>query len=125
MLELLRVMGKLGIAVWCYNWMAVVPWSRTSVALPGRGGAEVTAFDAAVWDDAPAPGAPVAEEKLWETLAWFLERVVPVAEAAGRQARPPPRRPAALTRPRHRPHHHEPRRLRPRLRAPAERRPTG
>ncbi len=82
-LELLRVMGKLGIGVWCYNWMAVVPWSRTSTALPGRGGAEVTAFDAAVWDDAPAPGAPVEEEKLWETLAWFLDRAVPIAEEAG------------------------------------------
>ena len=34
--------------------------------------------------DAPdAPEAPVAEERLWETLAWFLERVVPVAEEAG------------------------------------------
>ena len=31
MLELLRVMGRLGIEAWCYNWMAVVPWSRTSV----------------------------------------------------------------------------------------------
>ena len=83
-LELLRTMGRLGIQVWCYNWMAVVPWSRTSVALPGRGGAEVTGFDAAVWEDGPsAPGAPVEEERLWETLAWFLERAVPVAEEAG------------------------------------------
>ena len=68
----------------CYNWMAVVSWSRTSVALEGRAGAKVTGFDGAVWDDAdPAPGAPVSEEQLWETLAWFLERVVPVAEEAG------------------------------------------
>jgi len=83
-LELLRVMGRLGIEVWCYNWMPIVSWSRTSVALPGRGGAEVTGFDAAVWEDGPpAPGAPVEEERLWETLAWFLERAVPVAEEAG------------------------------------------
>lgn len=82
--ELIRTMGRLGIGVWCYNWMAVVPWSRTSPALPGRGGAVVTAFDLSVWDDAvPAPGAPVAEETLWESLAWFLERIVPVAEEAG------------------------------------------
>ena len=81
--ELLRTMGKLGIEVWCYNWMPLVSWSRTSTALPGRGGAQVSGFDAAVWDDAPAPGAPVAESHLWETLAWFLERTVPVAEEAG------------------------------------------
>ena len=84
MLELIRVMGRLGIEVLCYNWMAVVTWSRTSVALPGRGGAEVTGFDEAVWRDGPpAPGAPVDEEQLWESLAWFLERAVPVAEQAG------------------------------------------
>ena len=82
-LELLRVMGRLGIEVWCYNWMPLVSWSRTSTALVGRGGAETSGFDAAVWDDAPAPGAPVSEELLWETLSWFLERAVPVAEQAG------------------------------------------
>ncbi len=83
-LTLIRNMGKLGVEVLCYNWMAVVPWSRTSVALEGRGGATVSGFDLSVWDDAdPAPGAPVSEETLWDTLAWFLERVVPVAEEAG------------------------------------------
>jgi mannonate dehydratase len=83
-LELLRNMGRLGIEVLCYNWMAVVPWSRTSTALVGRAGATVTGFDAAAWADAPdAPGAPVAEEQLWDALAWFLERAVPAAEEAG------------------------------------------
>jgi mannonate dehydratase len=83
-LELIQSMGRLGIGVWCYNWMAVVPWSRTSSAIPGRGGAAVTAFDLDVWrDGVEAPGAPVPEERLWETLTWFLERVVPVAEEAG------------------------------------------
>jgi mannonate dehydratase len=83
-LDLIRAMGRLGIEVWCYNWMAVVPWSRTSVALPGRAGAEVTGFDARVWDDVQQPReAPVAEDTLWETLAWFLERAVPVADEAG------------------------------------------
>jgi mannonate dehydratase len=83
-LELISTMGSLGIEVLCYNWMAVVPWSRTSTALAGRGGAQVTGFDAATWEEGmDAPGAPVAEERLWETLAWFLERAVPVAEDAG------------------------------------------
>jgi mannonate dehydratase len=83
-LELIRTMGRLGIGVWCYNWMAVVPWSRTSTSIPTRGGATATAFDRAVWDGAPdAPEAPVDEERLWASLAWFLERVVPAAEDAG------------------------------------------
>ena len=83
-LELLRNMGRLGIEVLCYNWMAVVPWSRTSSAIPTRGGAVATGFDLTMWSNAPdAPGAPVSEEQLWESLAWFLERAVPVAEEAG------------------------------------------
>ena len=83
-LELLRTMGRLGIEVLCYNWMAVVPWSRTSSAIPTRGGAQATGFDLATWSTAPdAPSAPVEEERLWESLAWFLERAVPVAEEAG------------------------------------------
>jgi mannonate dehydratase len=36
-LELVRNMGRLGIDVLCYNWMAVVPWSRTSTDIRGRG----------------------------------------------------------------------------------------
>ena len=83
-LELIRNMGRLGVEVLCYNWMAVVPWSRTSSAIRGRGGATVTGFELAAWTDAPdAPGAPVSEEHLWETLGWFLERAVPVAEESG------------------------------------------
>jgi mannonate dehydratase len=83
-LELIRVMGKLDIEVWCYNWMPLVSWSRTSTALPGRGGALVSRFDARAWDGvADPPGAPIEEDRLWDTLAWFLERAVPVAEGAG------------------------------------------
>jgi mannonate dehydratase len=79
-----RVMGRLGIEVLCYNWMAVVPWSRTTSSAPARGGAASTGFDLSVWRDSPdAPGAPVGDERLWEALGWFLERVVPVAEEAG------------------------------------------
>jgi mannonate dehydratase len=83
-LELLRNMGRLGIEVLCYNWMAVVPWSRTSTALATRGGALATGFDLSMWSSAPdAPAAPVSEEQLWESLAWFLECAVPAAEEAG------------------------------------------
>lgn len=81
---LLRNMGRLGIPVLCYNWMPVLGWIRTSVALRGRGGAAVAGFDQRLLEDAPpAPGAPVAEDALWENLRTFLERVVPVAEQAG------------------------------------------
>jgi mannonate dehydratase len=68
-LELVRNMGRLGIEVLCYNWMAVVSWSRTSTGLTARGGATVTGFDLSVWDDGvDAPGSPVDDERLWESL---------------------------------------------------------
>jgi len=81
---LIRNMGRLGIPVLCYNWMAVFGWIRTHVAVPGRGGALVTAYDHAVLRGAPAASAgTVTEEQLWQTLRSFLQRVVPVAEEAG------------------------------------------
>ena len=81
---LVRNMGRLGVGVWCYNWMPVIGWSRTNVAVPTRGGALAAAFNGDVIADAPATSVgKVPSELLWETLVWFLERVVPVAEEAG------------------------------------------
>jgi mannonate dehydratase len=82
--ELLRNMGKLGIGVWCYEWMPVMNWMRTDMARPSRGGALVPAFDfEQVKDDPLTEYGVVTEERLWENLEYFLKRVVPVAEKAG------------------------------------------
>ncbi len=82
--ELLTNMGAVGIPVWCYNFMAVFGWLRTSTSTPGRGGALVTSYDHELMAQAPLTEAGVvSEEQLWENFAYFLERVVPVAERAG------------------------------------------
>jgi mannonate dehydratase len=48
---------------------------------PSRGGSLVTSFDKSLIDDAPPTElGPISEEALWENLAYFLERVLPVAE---------------------------------------------
>ncbi len=80
---LLENMGKLGIPVWCYEWMTDFNWLRTNMATPSRGGSVVTSFDYADVTPEPTEGGPISEEKLWETLTHFLERVVPVAKKAG------------------------------------------
>ncbi|MBX3082839.1 MAG: mannonate dehydratase [Anaerolineae bacterium] len=81
--ELIRNMGALGIPVWCYEWMPVFNWMRTSTTVPSRGGALVTGFDNALMKDAPLTEyGEVTEDQLWENLEYFLERVVPVAEKA-------------------------------------------
>jgi len=80
-LTLIENMGRLGIPVWCYEWMSSFNWMRTSTTTLGRGGALVTGFDYDLVKDAPvAEGGPVTEDQLWETLDYFLKRVVPVAE---------------------------------------------
>ena len=82
--ELIRNMGALGIPVWCYEWMPVFNWMRTSTTTPTRGGALVTSYDNALMKNAPLTEyGIVTEEQLWENLKYFLERVIPVAEKAG------------------------------------------
>ena len=80
---LITNMGKLGIPVWCYEWMADFNWLRTNMATPSRGGSVVTSFDL---NDLPAdltPNPPIDEPALWDNLQYFLHRVLPVAEKAG------------------------------------------
>ena len=84
--ELIRNMGALGIPVWCYQWMATVGVVRTSRTIPSRGGALVTGYDHDLMRDAPlTEQGVVTEERMWDNLQYFLERVVPVAEEAGVQ----------------------------------------
>ncbi|MDD3866904.1 MAG: mannonate dehydratase [Eubacteriales bacterium] len=82
--ELIRNMGKLNIPVWCYEWMPVLNWTRTSSTIPGRGGALVTGYDHEQMQKAPLTEyGEVSEETLWDSLQYFLDKVVPVAEKAG------------------------------------------
>lgn len=81
--DLIRNMGALDIPVWCYEWMPVFNWMRTSTTTPTRGGALVTGYDHALMKNAPLTEyGEVTEAQLWDNLKYFLERVIPVAEAA-------------------------------------------
>ncbi len=79
--DLIRHMGALGIPVWCYEWMPVLNWLRTTTTAPARGGALATGYDHDLMRNAPLTDfGIVTEEQLWENLKFFLECVVPVAE---------------------------------------------
>lgn len=82
-ITMLRSMGELGIPVLCYNFMAVIGWTRTQMALLGRGGALVTGYMQEDMGDEPTEYGLVPEERVWENLRYFLEKVVPVAEQCG------------------------------------------
>ncbi len=101
-----HAMGELGIPVLCYNFMPVFDWMRTDLAMPLADGSTALAYDdralarvdlARGTGDLPGWAAAygagelqallaayrgVDAERLWEHLAYFLERVVPVATEA-------------------------------------------
>ena len=105
--ESVRAMGQLGISVLCYNFMPVFDWMRTDLEMPLPDGSTALAYDdralaavdlrrgtgdlpgwAAAYNAAElqallAAYRDVTAEQLWEHLAYFLERVVPVAAEAG------------------------------------------
>jgi mannonate dehydratase len=79
---LLRNMGRVGIDVWCYVWMAPLKVLRTSRSVRGRGDSLVTAYRDEQFQRGPDVDG-VSAEQLWDSLAYFLDEVVPVAEEAG------------------------------------------
>jgi mannonate dehydratase len=80
---LIENMGRVGIPVWCYEWMTDFNWLRTDTALISRGGSLVSGFRLADLVTPPGTGDPIGEERLWDNLEYFLRRVLPVAEQAG------------------------------------------
>jgi mannonate dehydratase len=78
---LIENMGRLGIPIWCYEWMADFNWVRTSTTTPSRGGSLVTSFDHALMLNAPPTQyGSISEDELWRNLEYFLRKVLPVAE---------------------------------------------
>jgi mannonate dehydratase len=85
-IELLENMGSLGIKTWCYEWMTDMNWLRTATAIPSRGGSFVSGYQHAQMELAgPTEEGEVSAATLWETLEYFLAKVVPVAERVGVQ----------------------------------------
>ena len=78
--RMLTNMGRLGLKLLCYNFMAGVGWYRSRMDLPERGGALTRGFDIREVEDLPERLSP---EKLWENYEYFIRAVVPAAEEAG------------------------------------------
>ena len=105
--ESIRAMGEAGIPVLCYNFMTVFDWTRTDLSMLQPDGSTALSYAHAAthqfdlsqgtgslpgWSTAysgPEMKALMAayeaidEEQLWDHLGYFLERVIPVAEASG------------------------------------------
>jgi mannonate dehydratase len=104
--QTLRNLAACGIKVVCYNFMPVFDWTRSTLAMELPDGSTTLAFDVAVieqanlddgislpgWDVSYEPEtlraliseyAQVDEATLRERLAYFLQRIIPVAREAG------------------------------------------
>ena len=103
----IRAIAAAGVRVLCYNFMPVFDWMRTDLAMRLPDGSLTLAFDQHALEridlsrgtgDLPgwahaytrdelagllAAYRGVTEEQMWEHLAYFLERVVPVAAESG------------------------------------------
>jgi mannonate dehydratase len=81
--NMLQNMGRLGVDFICYNFM-YTGWYRTHKMLQERGGAWVSGFSyQAALKEPDDKHAPVSESQIWENYQWFIEQVMPVAEASG------------------------------------------
>lgn len=81
----LDVLGKAGVPVVEYVFNLAATWGYSGQGNTwGRGGAELKHFDYRVVQDegAPDPSLAASEDEMWERITYFLERVVPAAEAA-------------------------------------------
>ena len=79
--RMIENMGKLGMKVWVYNWMAGTQWGRTHTHMRGPAGEYVTAFRLSELAGAPPPKmGRVDAATLWRNLKDFLDYVVPLAE---------------------------------------------
>jgi mannonate dehydratase len=81
--RMLENMGQLGVNLLCYNFMAT-GWYRTHTNLVERGGAIVSGFSYESAKQEPnSPWGTFSESQIWENYQWFIEQIMPVAEANG------------------------------------------
>ncbi len=106
-IQTIKNLGKAGIDTVCYNFMPVFDWTRSDLEYELEDGstclnydeAQVAKMDPALgelelpgWDTSYGEGGlkallnqykDIDEEKLWEHLNYFIQKVIPAAEEAG------------------------------------------
>lgn len=82
MITTVRNMGQVGLPILGYHWIPVGVW-RTAEPQALRGGARGTRFELTAHSDAPLSfDRQYTAEEMWDNYCWYLERLLPEAEAA-------------------------------------------
>ncbi len=105
--QTLKNLGACGIEVVCYNFMPVFDWTRSDLAFPLPDGSNALIYDQKTvlemnpeTGDLALPGwdasytkeqmkgllntyKSIDKEQLWENLTYFLQGIIPAAEASG------------------------------------------
>jgi len=80
----IEALGKVGIDIVCYDFMAGIDWYRSNTDVPFRGGSSTMSFDD---KDAEKLGLTkwgrISAEQMWGNMEYFQKAVIPVAEKAG------------------------------------------
>src|SRR5574340_244014 len=78
----IHAIGKAGIPMVCYDFMAGIDWYRTRMHLPGRGGCSTVSFNVSEVPKELTKWGRISEEKMWDNVTYFLKAVMPEAEKA-------------------------------------------
>jgi mannonate dehydratase len=81
----IHAIGKAGIPMVCYDFMAGIDWYRTQMHVPGRGGCSSVSFNIHEVPKGLTKWGRISEEKMWENISYFLKAVIPEAEKANVQ----------------------------------------
>lgn len=82
--QMIQNMGRLGVRLLCYNFMASIGWFRTRTDFVERGGALVSEFDSEEAEkELVDEKLRISETQLWDNLFYFLDAVLPVAQENG------------------------------------------
>ena len=79
-------LGKIGVPMVCYNFMAGIGWYRTKTDVRTRGGALASEFDyAAAEKEGLTQWGKISEDRIWQNMEYFQKAVIPAAEKANVQ----------------------------------------
>jgi mannonate dehydratase len=78
----IHAIGKAGIPMVCYDFMAGIDWYRSRMHRPGRGGCSSVSFNVSEVPKGLTQWGRISAEKMWDNITYFLKAVMPEAEKA-------------------------------------------